>query len=58
MRNWSKDNEAEEGPLPGKRIISWFHDESIFFANDRRKKGWYHKDAPAKPYAKGDGPRS
>jgi hypothetical protein len=55
MRNWTKDNEVEEGPLPGRHIICWFHDESIFYAHDRRKKSWYHKDAPAKPYAKGDG---
>jgi transposase len=38
-----------------KQIIAWFHDESIFYAHDRRKKGWYHKDASAKPYAKGEG---
>jgi len=39
----------------GRRVITWFHDESIFYAHDRRKKGWYHKDAPAKPYTKGEG---
>src|SRR5271168_1695102 len=39
----------------GRRVIVWFHDESIFYAHDRRKKGWYHKDASAKPYAKGEG---
>jgi hypothetical protein len=38
-----------------KRVIVWFHDESIFYAHDRRKKGWFHKDAGAKPYAKGKG---
>lgn len=38
-----------------KRVIVWFHDESIFYAHDRRKKGWFHKDAGAKPYAKGEG---
>ena len=41
--------------ISGRRVIAWFHDESIFYAHDRRKKGWYHKDAPAKPYAKGEG---
>jgi len=39
----------------GRRVIAWFHDESVFYAHDRRKKGWYHKDAGAKPYAKGEG---
>jgi hypothetical protein len=40
---------------PRREVIVWFHDESVFYAHDRRKKGWYHKDAPAKPYAKGEG---
>lgn len=33
----------------------WYHNESIFYAHDRRGKHWFHKDAPARPYAKGDG---
>jgi hypothetical protein len=36
-------------------VIIWYHDESIFYAHDRRRWTWQHKDAPAKPYAKGDG---
>ena len=56
MLNWADGDIPEFGPaVPGQRIITWFHDESIFYAHDRRKKGWYHKDAAAKPYAKGDG---
>ncbi|KAJ7112339.1 hypothetical protein C8R44DRAFT_561995, partial [Mycena epipterygia] len=39
----------------GRRVIIWYHDESIFYAHDRRHKTWYHKDSPAKPYAKGGG---
>jgi hypothetical protein len=39
----------------GKRVIAWFHDESVFYAHDWWKKGWYHKDASAKPYTKGEG---
>ncbi|KAJ7018499.1 hypothetical protein C8F04DRAFT_1277640 [Mycena alexandri] len=39
----------------GRRVIVWYHDESIFYAHDRRHKTWYHKDSPAKPYAKGEG---
>ena len=44
------------GPLiEGKRVVIWLHDESIFYAHDRRRKHWLHKDAPARPYQKGDG---
>lgn len=51
------DGLPEYGPfhIDGKTIILWYHDESIFYANDRRRKSWYHKDAPAKPYTKGEG---
>ena len=55
MYSWTKDNIPEEVNVQGKRVIVWFHDESIFYAHDRWKKGWYHKDAPAKPYTKGEG---
>jgi hypothetical protein len=50
-----KDNEPEPTEMQGKHVIAWFHNETIFYAYDRRKKGWYHKDAPAKPYTKGEG---
>ncbi|KAJ7445275.1 hypothetical protein FB451DRAFT_1412795 [Mycena latifolia] len=39
----------------GRRVIIWYHDESIFYAHDRRYSTWYHKDSPAKPYQKGEG---
>jgi len=39
----------------GKRVVAWFHGESVFYANDCQKKVWYYKDAGAKPYAKGEG---
>jgi hypothetical protein len=56
MFNWAEGDLPEFGPpVSGRRVITWFHDESVFYAHDRRKKGWYHKDAPAKPYAKGEG---
>ena len=56
MSNWTAENLQEYGPpIQGRPVVAWFHDESIFYAHDRRKKGWYHKDAPAKPYAKGEG---
>ncbi|KAJ7303599.1 hypothetical protein DFH08DRAFT_721984, partial [Mycena albidolilacea] len=41
---------------PGvRRTIIWYHDESIFYAHNCRRKSWYHKDADAVPYKKGDG---
>ncbi|KAJ6518432.1 hypothetical protein DFH09DRAFT_939964, partial [Mycena vulgaris] len=41
---------------PGtRRTVIWYHDESIFYAHDRRRKSWYHKDADAIPYKKGEG---
>ena len=41
---------------PGEKpIIIWFHDESIFFANDRRLVRWVHSSEHAKPFKKGDG---
>jgi hypothetical protein len=38
----------------GKRIIVWFHDESIY-AHDRRKSQWVADDSLLLPYAKGEG---
>jgi hypothetical protein len=58
MAVWDRDLQEHLPMLPSgqeKRVIAWFHDESVFYAHDRRKKGWYHKDASAKPYAKGEG---
>jgi hypothetical protein len=56
METWTKDNVPEiRAQVAGKTIVVWFHDESIFYAHDRRRKTWYHKEAPAKPYQKGDG---
>lgn len=51
----------EVKPRPGtidsmiRRVVVWFHDESTFYANDRRKMRWVHKDEKAVPYAKGEG---
>lgn len=42
-------------PPNQRRTVIWYHDESIFYAHDRRHKTWYHKDASAVPYKKGDG---
>ena len=50
------DNNGNLEFTPGVRpVVVWFHDESIFYAHDQQGKWWFHKDAPAKPYAKGKG---
>lgn len=38
-----------------RRVVVWYHDESTFYANDRRRTRWVHKSETAKPYAKGEG---
>jgi len=59
MRSWTKDIEdvrVHRGPgLPEPHIIVWHHDESTFYANDRRKIRWVHAGETAVPYAKGEG---
>jgi hypothetical protein len=59
MRSWTKNIEdarpVNVTGLLGPRIIVWHHDESTFYANDRRKIRWVHKDEKAVPYAKGEG---
>ncbi|KAH7333693.1 hypothetical protein B0J17DRAFT_676500 [Rhizoctonia solani] len=41
---------------PGEKpIIFWFHDESVFYGNDRRMVRWVHVSEHAKPYKKGEG---
>lgn len=64
MRVYSSDGRditdeirEEDGVLrvEGKRVVLWFHDESIFYAHDRRRRRWYHKDASIKPKKKGEG---
>jgi hypothetical protein len=36
-------------------VATAYYDKSIFYAHDRRRKVWHHKDALAKPYAKREG---
>jgi len=60
-RKWTDatmdEDVVEEPVLEGakrKRVI-WFHDESTFYANDRRQTRWVHKSETATPRAKGEG---
>ncbi|KAJ3713438.1 hypothetical protein C8R42DRAFT_699054 [Lentinula raphanica] len=53
---WNVDG----SPIPNENIgreqyVFWSHDESTFYANDRRKIRWVHQDEGTKPYAKGEG---
>jgi hypothetical protein len=41
--------------LAPRRIIIWWHDESTFYANDRRKVRWVHVGEKAVPRQKGEG---
>ncbi|KAI5886533.1 uncharacterized protein SCHCODRAFT_02466022, partial [Schizophyllum commune H4-8] len=44
------------GPLPRNRLlVIRFHNESTFYANDRRDVVWVHKDSTPTPRAKGEG---
>lgn len=54
MQNFSNDGKPEF-PLPANPTLVHFHDETIFYAHDHKRRTWYHKDVPAKSYAKGEG---
>ena len=52
--------DGNEGAPPpsstqARRVVIWNHDESTYYANDRRKIRWVHKSETAVPYAKGEG---
>lgn len=58
-RSWGGEHMDEEIlvrlPGCGRTIIVWFHDESIFYANDRRKSHWKGPTDTPKPEPKGEG---
>ncbi|KAJ6536875.1 hypothetical protein B0H19DRAFT_962801 [Mycena capillaripes] len=60
MKVFDKDGkditaEVEAMVASGKRVVIWYHDESIFYAHDRHRKSWRHKEASIKPRKKGEG---
>lgn len=57
MRTWNKDGIEELMNLPPgvPPVVPWFHDESIYYANDRRESQWVHEDSSPTPYTKGEG---
>ena len=42
-------------PADTKNTVVWFHDESTFYAHDRRDVCWVHEDEGPKPQPKGKG---
>ncbi|TBU40039.1 hypothetical protein BD309DRAFT_982699 [Dichomitus squalens] len=59
-RQWDKD--GTEVPVPddlprprNRRVVYWHHDESVFYAHNRRVRRWVHKTEKAVPRAKGEG---
>ncbi|KAJ7785137.1 hypothetical protein DFH07DRAFT_3854, partial [Mycena maculata] len=62
MRAWTGDNMDNLEELvdlinqTGKRLVVWFHDESIFYVHDRRPSQWVADGVSPTPYAKGEGP--
>ncbi|KAJ7676450.1 hypothetical protein B0H17DRAFT_910507, partial [Mycena rosella] len=56
MQRFDRDGKEEFGPhREGKQVIVWYHNESNFYAHDRKVKNWHHKDTAAKFRKKGDG---
>ncbi|CUA68743.1 hypothetical protein RSOLAG22IIIB_13833 [Rhizoctonia solani] len=50
---WMKERrELNEGE---RVVVVWFHDESTFYAHDRRLTRWVHKSETAGIYKKGEG---
>ncbi|KAJ7109763.1 hypothetical protein C8R43DRAFT_904628, partial [Mycena crocata] len=60
-RSWKGDNMEDLEEVvelineAGKHIVIWFHDESIFYAHDRRTSQWVKDGTSPEPYAKGEG---
>ncbi|KIK14399.1 hypothetical protein PISMIDRAFT_76078, partial [Pisolithus microcarpus 441] len=60
MRRWSViggelvEEQAQDADSQS-HIVAWFHDESTFYAHDRRKKRWIHGSETPTPQPKGEG---
>ncbi|GJF00210.1 hypothetical protein PsYK624_164900 [Phanerochaete sordida] len=61
LRLWSKDGTeiAVSGALPvgspQRRVVLWYHDESTFYAHDRRHVYWQKSGGTKEPQPKGEG---
>jgi hypothetical protein len=54
LRTWTNGLVELDG-REGRQTVIWWHDESIFYANDSRKVYWVHAAETAKPRRKGEG---
>jgi hypothetical protein len=54
-RKWERNLMEESDDSPLHPVVRWYHDESIFYAHDRRESQWVHKSQSAQPYTKGEG---
>ena len=58
MRRYDRDGKIDKLPelQEGERVIREVtHDESTFYANDRRKQGYWHPEEARKPVQKHEG---
>ncbi|KAF9506364.1 hypothetical protein BS47DRAFT_1374139 [Hydnum rufescens UP504] len=55
LREWDSDGNEIVGKPMGQRTVIWTHDESTFYAHDRRKLHWVHNSETPKPLQKGEG---
>lgn len=56
MTAWNDGIEEAKGyEGPYRRVVIWWHDESTFYANDRRLIFWVHSSVTAVPRVKGEG---
>lgn len=51
---WSQDGKTEV-ESPGQKVVAWFHDESTYYAHDRRQKRWVNILETPVPQPKGEG---
>ncbi|KAH8823279.1 hypothetical protein DL96DRAFT_1743818 [Flagelloscypha sp. PMI_526] len=54
MHRYLEEHGWDIPPEVVRVMIVWFHDESIFYAHDRRRNTWVHRSANPKPYVKGE----
>ncbi|PCH39316.1 hypothetical protein WOLCODRAFT_85577, partial [Wolfiporia cocos MD-104 SS10] len=56
-RTWKNGVEVQQSGISPHQChtVYWWHDESTFYANDRRKVRWVHKSERVVPKPKGEG---
>ncbi|KAF7969760.1 hypothetical protein HWV62_11377 [Athelia sp. TMB] len=54
-RDFSTQGSRTDPPRHLRHVVVWWHDESQFYANDRRKQRWIHKSEKPVPQPKGQG---